>query len=114
MIGEKAKRRGDPPRGARRDRRGRRLLLEGTGKSGFTRTDGIVVGKLIESDPEAARIPADPHTAELIERYKWRHGAAVSAGMHFAAELGLPAGRLDDATADRHRTVLESVGLPLH
>ncbi|UUU20689.1 3-dehydroquinate synthase [Streptomyces sp. DSM 40750] len=54
------------------------------------------------------------HAIEKNERYKWRHGAAVSVGMHFAAELGRLAGRLDDATADRHRTVLEAVGLPLH
>jgi 3-dehydroquinate synthase len=54
------------------------------------------------------------HAIEKNERYKWRHGAAVAVGMHFAAELGRLAGRLDDATADRHRTVLESVGLPLH
>ena len=54
------------------------------------------------------------HAIEKNERYKWRHGAAVSVGMLFAAELGRLAGRLDDATADRHRTVLESVGLPLH
>ncbi|MBK0371398.1 3-dehydroquinate synthase [Streptomyces californicus] len=53
------------------------------------------------------------HAIEKNERYKWRHGAAVSIGMVFAAELGRLAGRLDDATADRHRTVLESVGLPL-
>ncbi|WP_425836166.1 3-dehydroquinate synthase [Streptomyces fractus] len=53
------------------------------------------------------------HAIEKNERYKWRHGAAVSVGMLFAAELGRLAGRLDDATADRHRTVLESVGLPL-
>ncbi|MEU9983696.1 3-dehydroquinate synthase [Streptomyces sp. NPDC050856] len=53
------------------------------------------------------------HAIEKNERYKWRHGAAVSVGMVFAAELGRLAGRLDDATADRHRTVLESVGLPL-
>jgi 3-dehydroquinate synthase len=33
--------------------------------------------------------------------------------MVFAAELGRLAGRLDDATADRHRSVLASVGLPL-
>lgn len=33
--------------------------------------------------------------------------------MVFAAELGRLAGRLDDATADRHRAILESVGLPL-
>ncbi|MGF1431277.1 3-dehydroquinate synthase [Kitasatospora sp. LaBMicrA B282] len=53
------------------------------------------------------------HAIERNERYKWRHGAAVSVGMVFAAELGRLAGRLDDATADRHRTVLASVGLPL-
>lgn len=118
-------------------------------KAGFI-ADPVIL-ELIESDPEAARTPAGPHTAELIERsirvkaevvscdlkesglreilnyghtlghaieknerYKWRHGAAVAVGMHFAAELGRLAGRLDDATADRHRTVLESVGLPLH
>jgi 3-dehydroquinate synthase len=53
------------------------------------------------------------HAIERNERYKWRHGAAVSVGMVFAAELGRLAGRLDDATAERHRTVLASVGLPL-
>ncbi|MFE3638328.1 3-dehydroquinate synthase [Streptomyces cellostaticus] len=118
-------------------------------KAGFI-ADPVILD-LIESDPEAARTPAGPHTAELLERsirvkaevvssdlkesglrevlnyghtlahaieknerYKWRHGAAVAVGMHFAAELGRLAGRLDDATADRHRTVLEAVGLPLH
>ncbi|MGX2998327.1 3-dehydroquinate synthase [Streptomyces sp. JNUCC 64] len=117
-------------------------------KAGFI-ADPVILD-LIEADPQAARTPAGPHTAELVERavrvkaevvsgdlresgrreilnyghtlahaieknerYKWRHGAAVSVGMHFAAELGRLAGRLDDATADRHRTVLESVGLPL-
>ncbi|MFE9014134.1 3-dehydroquinate synthase [Streptomyces cyaneofuscatus] len=117
-------------------------------KAGFIADPAIL--DLIEADPEAARTPAGPHTAELIERsirvkaevvssdlkesglreilnyghtlghaieknerYKWRHGAAVSIGMVFAAELGRLAGRLDDATADRHRTILESVGLPL-
>src|SRR5690606_11405705 len=118
-------------------------------KAGFI-ADPVILD-LVEADPQAARTPAGPHTAELIERsirvkadvvsddlkesgrreilnyghtlghaieknerYKWRHGAAVSVGMHFAAELGRLAGRLDDATADRHRTVLEAVGLPLH
>ncbi|MGW5425493.1 3-dehydroquinate synthase [Streptomyces sp. NPDC003943] len=117
-------------------------------KAGFI-ADPVILD-LIEADPQAARTPAGPHTAELIvrsikvkaevvsgdlkeagrreilnyghtlahaieknERYKWRHGAAVSVGMLFAAELGRLAGRLDDATADRHRAVLESVGLPL-
>ncbi|RFU84247.1 3-dehydroquinate synthase [Streptomyces triticagri] len=117
-------------------------------KAGFIADPEILA--LIEADPEAARSPQGPHTAELLERsirvkadvvssdlkesglreilnyghtlahaieknerYKWRHGAAVSVGMVFAAELGRLAGRLDDATADRHRSVLESVGLPL-
>ncbi|MDA5281236.1 3-dehydroquinate synthase [Streptomyces sp. NPDC054904] len=117
-------------------------------KAGFI-TDPVILD-LIEEDPQAARTPAGPHTAELIvrsiqvkadvvssdlkeaglreilnyghtlahaieknERYKWRHGAAVSVGMVFAAELGRLAGRLDDATADRHKAVLASVGLPL-
>ncbi|MEU9302239.1 3-dehydroquinate synthase [Streptomyces sp. NPDC048269] len=117
-------------------------------KAGFISDPRIL--DLIEEDPQAARTPAGPHTAELIvrsiqvkadvvssdlkesglreilnyghtlahaieknERYKWRHGAAVSVGMVFAAELGRLAGRLDDATADRHKTVLASVGLPL-
>ncbi|MFE4638115.1 3-dehydroquinate synthase [Streptomyces sp. NPDC056773] len=53
------------------------------------------------------------HAIEKNERYKWRHGAAVSIGMVFAAELGRLAGRLDDETADRHKAVLASVGLPL-
>ncbi|RZL78164.1 MAG: 3-dehydroquinate synthase [Rhodococcus sp. (in: high G+C Gram-positive bacteria)] len=52
------------------------------------------------------------HAIERRERYRWRHGAAVSVGLVFAAELGRLAGRLDDATADRHRTILELVGLP--
>lgn len=117
-------------------------------KAGFI-VDPVILD-LIEEDPQAARTPAGPHTAELIERsikvkaevvsgdlkesgrreilnyghtlahaieknerYKWRHGAAVSVGMVFAAELARLAGRLDDATADRHKAVLESVGLPL-
>ncbi|MBB1256193.1 3-dehydroquinate synthase [Streptomyces alkaliterrae] len=53
------------------------------------------------------------HAIEKNERYEWRHGAAVAVGMVFAAELGRIAGRLDDATAERHRSVLRSVGLPV-
>ncbi len=52
------------------------------------------------------------HAVEHREQYRWRHGAAVSVGMVFAAELARLAGRLDDATADRHRRVLVSLGLP--
>jgi 3-dehydroquinate synthase len=53
------------------------------------------------------------HAIERAEDYRWRHGAAVSVGLVFAAELGRLAGRLDDATADRHREILTSVGLPV-
>jgi 3-dehydroquinate synthase len=53
------------------------------------------------------------HAIELAERYSWRHGAAVSVGMMFAAELSRSVGRLSDADADRHRDILESLGLPV-
>jgi 3-dehydroquinate synthase len=53
------------------------------------------------------------HAIERRERYEWRHGAAVSVGLVFAAELARLAGRLDDATAERHRTILASLGLPV-
>jgi 3-dehydroquinate synthase len=54
------------------------------------------------------------HAIERRERYQWRHGAAVSVGLVFAAELGRLAGRLDDGTADRHRAILSSLGLPVN
>ena len=53
------------------------------------------------------------HAIELVERYSWRHGAAVSVGMMFAAELARSVGRLSDADADRHRSILDSLGLPV-
>jgi 3-dehydroquinate synthase len=53
------------------------------------------------------------HAIERRERYQWRHGAAVSVGLVFAAELARLAGRLDDATAARHRAILVSLGLPV-
>jgi 3-dehydroquinate synthase len=52
------------------------------------------------------------HAIEKVERYTFRHGAAVAIGMVFVAELARLAGRLDDATAARHRSVLQRVGLP--
>lgn len=52
------------------------------------------------------------HAIERREKYRWRHGAAVSVGLVFAAELARLAGRLDDATAERHAAVLELLGLP--
>ncbi|WP_243227884.1 3-dehydroquinate synthase [Microbacterium sp. CIAB417] len=52
------------------------------------------------------------HAIEHAERYRWRHGAAISIGMVYAAELSRLAGRLSDAAAARHRDILESLGLP--
>ena len=52
------------------------------------------------------------HAIERVEGYTWRHGEAVAVGMCFVAELARIAGRLDDATADRHASVLRSIGLP--
>ncbi|QCB93637.1 3-dehydroquinate synthase [Cellulomonas shaoxiangyii] len=53
------------------------------------------------------------HAVEHVERYRWRHGAAVSVGMVFAAELARLAGRLDDEVVTRHRSVLTALGLPV-
>jgi 3-dehydroquinate synthase len=53
------------------------------------------------------------HAIELAERYKWRHGAAVSIGMVFAAELARVNGRLSMAEVQRHRDILASLGLPV-
>jgi 3-dehydroquinate synthase len=53
------------------------------------------------------------HAIEHAERYRWRHGAAISVGMVFAAELSRLAGRLPDAAAARHRSILETLGLPV-
>ncbi|HEU0132837.1 MAG TPA: 3-dehydroquinate synthase [Mycobacteriales bacterium] len=44
----------------------------------------------------------------------WRHGDAVAVGLVYAAAVGRRRrfGALDDATADRHRAILEALGLP--
>ena len=53
------------------------------------------------------------HAIEHNERYQWRHGAAVSVGMVFAAELGRAAGSLSDDVVHEHREILTSLGLPV-
>ena len=52
------------------------------------------------------------HAIEKREKYTWKHGHAISVGLIFAAELSRLGGRLDEATARRHRDVLESLRLP--
>ncbi|HWL61061.1 MAG TPA: 3-dehydroquinate synthase [Microbacteriaceae bacterium] len=52
------------------------------------------------------------HAIEHTERYLWRHGAAVSIGMVFAAELSRMTRGLSDDAVERHRRILGSLGLP--
>ena len=52
------------------------------------------------------------HAIEHAERYGWRHGAAISVGMVFAAELSRLTGSLSDEAVDRHRRILTSLSLP--
>ena len=52
------------------------------------------------------------HAIEKVETYRWRHGEAISVGMVYVAELARLHGRLDDATVQRHRSLLSAVGLP--
>jgi 3-dehydroquinate synthase len=52
------------------------------------------------------------HAIERVEDFGWRHGEAVAVGLVFAAELGVQAGRLSRAEADRHRELLTAMGLP--
>jgi 3-dehydroquinate synthase len=53
------------------------------------------------------------HAVEKVSGYRVRHGEAVSIGLVFAAGLGRASGRLDAATADRHRALLAALGLPV-
>ncbi|MER7070098.1 3-dehydroquinate synthase [Terrabacter sp. NPDC000476] len=56
------------------------------------------------------------HAIEQVEHYAWRHGEAVAVGMVYVAELARLSGHLSgsegDALVARHRSVLESLGLP--
>ena len=53
------------------------------------------------------------HAIEQVERFSWRHGAAVSVGIVYAAELSRLAGRLSEADVERQRAVLRALGLPV-
>ena len=52
------------------------------------------------------------HAVERNEKYNWRHGAAVSVGMIYVANLAFLSGYLSETNVDRHKNLLESVGLP--
>lgn len=53
------------------------------------------------------------HAIEHAERYKWRHGAAISIGMTFAAELSMLSGKLSESDVELHRNVFQKLGLPM-
>lgn len=53
------------------------------------------------------------HAIERVEHFTWRHGAAVSVGLVYAAQIAYQAGILEEVTAARHRSVLTSLGLPV-
>lgn len=54
------------------------------------------------------------HALEALGGYeRWLHGEAVSVGLVFAAALAEGLGMLDAESAQRHRRVLESLGLPV-
>lgn len=52
------------------------------------------------------------HAIENVEQYRWRHGAAVSVGLVYVAELARLSGKLSQAQVERHRSVLMALGLP--
>ena len=52
------------------------------------------------------------HAIERVEKYRWRHGAAVAVGMMYVAHLAVLAGRLHQDVLERHQRILKAVGLP--
>ena len=81
----------------------------------------VVSGDLRESTSSGTQVGREllnyghtlGHAIERREKYRWRHGEAISVGMVFAAELSRLAGRLDPQLVDRHVRALELVGLPV-
>jgi 3-dehydroquinate synthase len=53
------------------------------------------------------------HAIERREEFRWRHGHAVSVGLVFAGALGHAAGLIDSDLAERHRSTLNALGLPI-
>jgi 3-dehydroquinate synthase len=100
----------DPSAAARPDTPHRRELIE---RSIRVKAD-VVAADLREAGPREMLNYGHTlgHAIERVEEFRIPHGQAVSIGLVFAAALGREAGRLDPATAARHREVLESIGLP--
>ncbi|WAL40908.1 3-dehydroquinate synthase [Brevibacterium sp. BRM-1] len=105
-------------------------LIEGADRAELARHDSPVLREIIERTiaVKAAVVSEDfgesgrreilnyghtlGHAIERAERYQWRHGAAVAAGMMFAGELSTMVKNLDPAVVDRQRAILTKLGLP--
>lgn len=53
------------------------------------------------------------HAIEKLEHFRWRHGNAVAVGCVYAAELSHLLGYIDQDLVDYHRSLLDSLGLPM-
>jgi len=82
---------------------------------------GVVSGDLREATSTGTAVGREllnyghtlGHAIERRERYRWRHGYAVSVGLAYAAALSHRLGHMDAALLERHRRILGSVGLPV-
>lgn len=52
------------------------------------------------------------HAIEIAGSFDFRHGEAVSVGIHFAARLAEQLGRIDEARVQDHLKILNVYGLP--
>jgi 3-dehydroquinate synthase len=52
------------------------------------------------------------HAIELVEKFQWRHGAAISVGMMFVAQLGLLLGNTPVSLLERQERIFTALGLP--
>ena len=52
------------------------------------------------------------HAVERHEQYRWRHGNAVAVGMMFIAHLAHARGLIEAELVEKHRRILDSIGLP--
>lgn len=52
------------------------------------------------------------HAIELVEKFQWRHGAAIAVGMMFIANLGVSLGHTPVGLLERQERIFKSLGLP--
>lgn len=52
------------------------------------------------------------HAIELVEKFQWRHGAAIAVGMMFIANLGVSLGHTPVELLERQERIFKALGLP--